>query len=94
MLGARRHSEAEGFGLCDYLQEPRQCGEVTEDGEPNAIPVELGVGSALPASRCGVPLADAAGVRRQFAARPVLAQVLRDPAVGSARAVAAACCLR
>src|SRR3954447_26718615 len=54
MLGARRNSEARAFGLCDYLQEPRQCEEVTEDGEPNAIPVELGVGSALPA--CGVAL--------------------------------------
>ena len=25
---------SEGFGLCDCLQEPCQCGEVTEDGEP------------------------------------------------------------
>jgi hypothetical protein len=35
-----RHSVGERFGLCDCLQEPRQCGEVTEDGEPNAIPVD------------------------------------------------------
>src|SRR3954454_2320246 len=70
MLGARRNSEARAFGLCDYLQEPRQCEEVTEDGEPNAIPAELGVGSALPAYGCRVTLADVAGARRQFAASP------------------------
>ena len=38
--GRSRTLSIEGVGLCDCLQEPRQCGEVTEDGEPDAIPVE------------------------------------------------------
>src|SRR4051794_39916194 len=88
MLSARRNSEARAFGLCDYLQEPRQCEEVTEDGEPNAIPVELGVGSALPAwvSRSARRRARYAA---PIAASPALAQVPRGHAFECAPAVAA-----
>jgi hypothetical protein len=71
------------FGLCDCLQEPRQCGEVTEDGEPNAIPTDSASGP-LPAS--GVSPADH---------RPCVAPVLPAPRVAHAlpsRRAAARCC--
>ena len=66
----------DGFGLCDVVREPRQCREVTEDGEPNAIPVDSaslrrrlprGVASArrLPASALGL-LLPAGRWRRQW----------------------------
>ena len=52
-------NSGEDFGLCDCLQEPRQCGEVTGDGEPNAIPINsASVRRCLPRGR--VALADAA----------------------------------